>query len=63
MPTMRGLGFEESCMLALNVGLPDKREQVLPRFGALVEVIPVRPTCLICYYSMSLITMGVLMNS
>ena len=47
MPTMRGLGFEESCMLALNVGSQSSGRQDLPRFGALVEVIPIRPACLI----------------
>ena len=63
MPTMRGLGFEESCMLALNVGSQTSGRQDLPRFGALVEVIPVRPACLISYYSMDSITMGLPMSS
>ena len=47
MPTMRGLGLVEACMLALNVGYQTNGRQDLPRFGALVEVIPVRPACLI----------------
>ena len=64
MPTMRGLGFEESCMLALNVGSQTSGKQDLSRFGTLVEVIPVRLACLISYYSMvDSITMGLPMSS
>ena len=63
MPTMRGLGLMESCMLTLDIGSQTSRRQDLPRFGALVEVIPVRPACLISYYSMDLITTGLPMSS
>ena len=49
MPTMRGLGLVEAYILALNVGYQTSGGQDLPRFGALVEVIPVRPACLISY--------------
>ena len=47
MPTMMGLGFWKSCMLALNLGYQRDGEHDIPRFGALDEVIPVRPACLI----------------
>ena len=35
IPSVGGLGLEESCELALDIGLPDKRGEILPRFGAL----------------------------
>ena len=63
MPTMRGLGLMKSRRLALDIRTQTSGEQDLPRFGALVELIPVRPACLISYYSMDLVTMGVPMNS
>ena len=63
MPTMRGLGLMESCRLALDIETQTSGEQDLPRFGALVEVITVCPACLISYYSMDLVTVGVSMNS
>ena len=47
MPTMRGLGLVEACMLALDIGYQTSGKRDLPRFGALVEVIPLRPACLI----------------
>jgi hypothetical protein len=47
MPILTGLGLVESCILTINVGYQTSGRRDLPRFGALVEVITVRPTCLI----------------
>ena len=47
MPTMRGLGLTESCELALVIGYQTNGERDLPRFGALDEVKPLLPACLI----------------
>jgi hypothetical protein len=47
MPTMRGLGLTESCRLARDIGYQTNGERDLPRFGALVEVKPLLPACLI----------------
>jgi hypothetical protein len=40
MPTMRGLGLTESCMLARDIGYKTNKRRDLPRFGALDEVKP-----------------------
>ena len=47
MPTMRGLGLTESCRLARDIGYQTNGERDLPRFGALDEVKPLLPACLI----------------
>jgi hypothetical protein len=47
MPTMKGLGLVETCMLALHIGYHTSGRRDLPRFGAFVEVIPLRHACLI----------------
>ena len=59
MPTMRGLGLMESCRLALDIGTQTSGEQDLPRFGALVEVIPVHPACLFFISQWSWLQWGV----
>ena len=51
MPKIRGLGLAEACMLARDIGYQTSGERDLPRFGALVEVIPLRPACLILIMS------------
>jgi hypothetical protein len=47
MPTVMGLGIVESCRLAPDIGYLTSGERDLPRFGAIDEVIPLRPACLI----------------
>ena len=48
MPSVRGLGLMESCKLTRDIGSQTSGESDLPRFGALDEVKPLRPACLIC---------------
>ena len=47
MPMVMDLGLTESCMLALERRLPERRGHGLPRFGALGEVKPLRPAYLV----------------
>ena len=47
MPMVMDLGLAESCMLALERRLPERRGHGLPRFGALREVKPLRPAYLV----------------
>jgi hypothetical protein len=47
MPTFGSLLLAEFCWLARDIGYQTRRKQDLPRFGALDEVIPLRPACLI----------------
>jgi hypothetical protein len=51
MPIMRGLGLAEACMLALDIEYQTSGGRDLPRFGDLVEVIPLRHACLILIMS------------
>jgi hypothetical protein len=45
------IGLVESCMLALDIRYQTSGRQDLPRFGALVELIPLRHVCLILIMS------------
>ena len=47
MPSDWGLGLMESCRLTRDIGSQTSGESNLPRFGALDEVKPLRPACLI----------------
>ena len=47
MPSDWGLGLTESCRLTRDIGYQTSGESDLPRFGALDEVKPLRPACLI----------------
>ena len=57
MPTFWGLGLTESCRLTRDIGYQTDRERDLPRSGALDEVKPLLPACLILIM-VKLITMG-----
>jgi hypothetical protein len=47
IPTMRGLVLTKSCRLTRDIGNQTNGERDLPRFGALDEVKPLLPACLI----------------
>ena len=53
MPSDRGLGLMESCKLTRDIGSQTSGESDLPRFGALDEVKPLRPACLILIMKVS----------
>ena len=53
MPSDRGLGLMESCKLTRDIGSQTSGESDLPRFGALDEVKPLRPACLILIMKIS----------